>query len=76
MTVKNVFVKDTYGNIMGLAYVKETYGGQEIDIQMSHELSELTKWWKEWGPIFSSGDPRVVDALLQAKTMHALTKEQ
>jgi hypothetical protein len=75
MTVKNVWVKDNYGNSLGYAYVKETYGGQEIDIQLNHELSELTKWWKEWQPVFTSMNPHVADALQQAKVMHAITKE-
>jgi hypothetical protein len=76
MTVKNVWVKDNYGNSLGWGNVQDAHGGQDITIQMSHELTEMMRWWKEWGPIFSSGDPRVVDSLMQAKTMHALTKEQ
>jgi hypothetical protein len=75
MTVKNVYLKDTSGNHFGWANVQDTHGGQEIHINLTHELAELTRWWQEWGPIFSSGDPRVVDALLQAKTMHTLTRE-
>jgi hypothetical protein len=76
MTVKNIFVKDNYGNILGYAYAKDTFGGQDIDIQMTHELGEMVKWWKEWQPVFTSMNPHVADALQQAKVMHALTKEQ
>ena len=77
MTVKNVYFKDSRGNHIGWAWanMQDTHGGQEIHINLPPELAEMVTWWKEWGPMFSSGDPSVVDALLQAKTMHALTKE-
>ena len=75
MTVKHVNVKDTYGNSLGYAYVKETYGGQEIDIQLPNELSEMIRWWKEWGPVFTSMNPHVADALQQARVMHALSTD-
>jgi hypothetical protein len=74
MTVKNVWVKDNYGKSLGYAYIKETPGGQEIDIQLNHELSELTKWWREWGPVFSNSNPTVTDALHQAKVLHDVTQ--
>jgi hypothetical protein len=74
MTVKNIFVKDNYGNQLGWGNVQDSFGGQDIHIQLAHELSEMTKWWKEWGPVFSNPSPTVTDALQQAKVLHDVTQ--
>jgi len=81
MTVKSVNIK--HGGLaavlhggLGYATVQDTHGGQDINIALPPELYELVNWWKVWGPVFKSNDPRVIDAVMQAKTMHALTKEQ
>ena len=47
MTVKNVWVRDNYGNQLGWGNVLDTHGGQDINILLSHELTEMMKWWKE-----------------------------
>lgn len=75
MTIKNVIVKDNYGNSLGWGNAQDTHGGQDIHIQLTHELSEMIKWWKEWQPIFTSMNPHVADALQQAKVMHALSTD-
>ena len=75
MTVKNVWVRDNYGNQLGWGNVLDTHGGQDINILLSHELTEMMKWWKEWQPVFNSMNPHVADALQQAKVMHALSTD-
>ena len=74
MTVKNIFVKDNYGNSLGWGNAQDTYGGQDINIQLAHELSEMIKWWKEWGPVFTNTNPTVTDALNQAKVLHDVSR--
>jgi hypothetical protein len=74
MTVKNVWVKDNYGNSMGWGNVQDAHGGQDIHIQLAHELTEMTKWWREWGPVFTNPNPTVTDALQQAKVLHDVTQ--
>ena len=72
MTVKNIFVKDNYGNQLGWGNAQDSYGGQDIHIQMAHELSEMIKWWKEWGPLFNSSNPAVrasLEDMLQQLTL-------
>ena len=75
MTIKNVQVKDNYGKTLGWSTVQDVHGGQDIHIQIPHELNEMVEWWKEWKPLFSSMNPHVQDALQQAKVMHALSKD-
>jgi hypothetical protein len=74
MTVKNIFVKDNYGNSLGWGNAQDAHGGQDIHIQMSHELGEMMKWWKEWGPVFANTNPTVTDALKQAKVLHDVSR--
>jgi hypothetical protein len=74
MTVKNVMLKDAYGNYMGYGMVKETYGGQEIDIMLVPDISDMLKWWKEWAPVFANQNPVVTDALQQARVLHDITQ--
>jgi hypothetical protein len=74
MTIKNVFVKDNYGNSLGWGNAQDTHGGQDITIQMSHELTEMMRWWKEWGPVFTNTNSTVTDALKQAKVLHDVSR--
>jgi len=74
MTIKNIFVKDNYGNSLGWGNAQDTHGGQDIHIQMNFELTEMMRWWKEWGPVFSSTNPTVTDALKQAKVLHDVSR--
>ena len=75
MTIKNVYVKDNYGNSLGWGHAQDAHGGQDIHIQIPHELNEMITWWREWKPLFSSMNPHVQDALQQAKVMHALSQD-
>ena len=75
MTIKNVYVKDNYSNSLGWGHAQDAHGGQDIHITMNNELSEMITWWKEWGPMFNNPNPIVVDALQQAKVMHALSQD-
>ena len=75
MTIKNIQVKDNYGQTLGWSTVQDVHGGQEIHIQIPNELNEMVTWWKEWKPLFSSMNPHVQDALQQAKVMHALSQD-
>ena len=75
MTIKNIQVKDNYGQTLGWSTVQDVHGGQDIHIQIPHELNEMITWWKEWKPLFSSMNPHVQDALQQAKVMHALSQD-
>jgi hypothetical protein len=74
MTIKNVYVKDQYGNQMGWGNAQDTHGGQDINIQLNYELTEMIRWWKEWGPVFTNSNPTVTDALQQAKVLHNVTQ--
>jgi len=74
MTVKNIFVKDNYGNSLGWGNAQDAHGGQDIHIQLTHELSEMIRWWKEWGPVFTNTNPTVTDALKQAKVLHDVSR--
>jgi len=73
MTIKAITVDhnigygqmDTYGN-----------GEQELRITVNPELAQMLQWWKEWGPVFSDGSSTVQDALVQARVLHELAKEQ
>lgn len=56
--------------------LQETYGGQEISVDVGWELQELMNWWKDWGPVFRDVNPTVQDALGQARVLHELAKEQ
>lgn len=74
MTIKNVYVKDNYGNSLGWGNAQDTHGGQDIHIQIPHELTKMIEWWKTWGPVFSNPNPTVTDALQQAKVLHDVTQ--
>jgi hypothetical protein len=74
MTIKNIFVKDNYGNSLGWGNAQDAHGGQDIHIQLSHELTEMMKWWREWGPVFTNTNPTVTDALKQAKVLHDVSR--
>ena len=74
MTIKNIFVKDNYGNSLGWGNAHDTHGGQDITIQLTHELTEMIRWWKEWGPVFTNPSPTVTDALQRAKVLHDVTQ--
>jgi len=53
-------LKSAFTNTGDVAFIniQETYGGQNI----------------EWGPVFKSHNPSVMDALQQARTIHEITK--
>ena len=72
MTIKAVRIDPTigYGN------TNETFGGQEIHIMASRDLTQMLQWWQKWGPIFNDGSETVQDALIQARVLHELNKEQ
>lgn len=74
MTIKNVYVKDNYGKSLGWGNAQDAHGGQDIHIQMAHELTEMIEWWKAWGPVFKNPNPTVTDALQQAKVLHDVTQ--
>jgi len=71
MTIKSAFT-----NAGDVAYIniQDTHGGQNIDIRFSMEMMELVTFWKEWGPVFKSHNPSVMDALQQARTIYEMTK--
>ena len=72
MTIKAVRIDPTigYGN------TNETFGGQEIHIMASQDLTQMLQWWQKWGPVFNDGSETVQDALIQARVLHELNKEQ
>lgn len=72
MTIKAVRIDPTigYGN------TNDTFGGQEIHIMATPELTKLIQWWKNWGPVFDDNSATVQDALVQARVLHELAKEQ
>ena len=72
MTIKTF----TVDNHLGYGQINDTYGGQEMRIMANPELMDLLRWWKEWGPVFSDGSATVQDALVQAKVLHEIGKEQ
>ena len=74
MTIKNVYVKDNYGNSMGWGNAQDAHGGQDIHIQLNFELTEMMRWWKQWGPVFANQNPVVTDALQQARVLHDITQ--
>jgi hypothetical protein len=71
MTLKNAF---TNSGDVAFVNIQETHGGQNIDIRFSMEMMELVKFWREWGPVFKSHNPSVMDALNNAKVIHEVVK--
>ena len=71
MTIRSFHVNST----IGYGAVNDVYGGQEIKLEPCGNLMTLLHWWMEWQPVFSSMNPHVVEALQQAKVMHALSKD-
>ena len=61
---------------LGYGMMNDVYGGQELRITANPELMQLLQWWKQWGPVFNDGSSTVQDALVQAKVLHELNKEQ
>ena len=74
MTIKNIQVKDNYGKTLGWSTVQDVHGGQEIHIQIPHELNEMVEWWRSWGLVFKNPNPTVTDALQQAKVLHDVSR--
>jgi hypothetical protein len=74
MTIKHVYVNDSGNKSIGYCTITETYGGQQLQINITGQLYEIMDWWVEWGPIFKSKDPTVMDTLRQAKVLHDVTK--
>jgi hypothetical protein len=72
MTIKAISVDYQ----LGYGMMNDVYGGQDIRITVNPELAQMLKWWKEWGPVFSDGSSTVQDALVQARVLHELSKEQ
>lgn len=72
MTIKTF----TVDHHLGYGQMNDIYGGQEIRIVPSPEIMDLLRWWKEWGPVFNDGSSTVQDALVQARVLHELNKEQ
>jgi hypothetical protein len=52
----------------------DTHGGQQLYLNFTPEIIELVAWWQEWKPVFQSKDPSVMDALLQSKVLHEISK--
>jgi hypothetical protein len=71
MTLKGAF---TNAGDVAFINIQETHGGQNIDIRFSIEMMELVNFWREWGPVFKSHNPSVMDALNNAKVLHEITK--
>jgi hypothetical protein len=61
---------------LGYGMMNDVYGGQDIRITVNPELAQMLQWWKEWGPVFSDGSSTVQDALVQARVLHELGKDQ
>ena len=72
MTIKTF----TVDHHIGYGIMNDVYGGQELRITANPELMDLLRWWKEWGPVFNDGSSTVQDALVQARVLHELAKEQ
>ena len=73
MTIKN-FQTGNHGVFM--TSLQDSYGGQDLRIDPGHELMELMAWWRQWSPVFKDSSPTVQDALVQARVLHELSKEQ
>jgi len=72
MTIKNVNIDP----FIGYGNTNDVYGGQELRIMASPDLIQMLNWWKQWGPVFNDGSSTVQDALVQARVLHELNKEQ
>ena len=72
MTIKVI----TVDHQLGYGIMNDVYGGQDIRITVNPELAQMLQWWKEWGPVFSDGSSTVQDALVQARVLHELGKDQ
>lgn len=72
MTIKTFSVDHN----IGYGQMNDVYGGQELRITANFELIQLLQWWKQWGPVFADGSSTVQDALVQARLLHELAKEQ
>ena len=72
MTIKAVNVDHQ----LGYGMINDVYGGQDIRITVNPELAQMLQWWREWGPVFNDGSATVQDALVQARVLHELSKEQ
>ena len=66
----------TVDHQLGYGIMNDVYGGQDIRITVNPELAQMLQWWKEWGPVFSDGSSTVQEALVQAKVLHELGKDQ
>lgn len=66
----------TVDHQLGYGQMNDVYGGQDIRITVNPELAQMLQWWKEWGPVFSDGSSTVQDALVQARVLHELGKDQ
>jgi len=71
MTLKNAF---TNTGDVAFINIQETHGGQNLQINFTNEMIELVNFWREWGPVFKSHNPSVMDALNNAKVLHEITK--
>jgi hypothetical protein len=71
MTIKSAF---TNTGDVAFINIQETHGGQNLQINFTNEMIELVNFWREWGPVFKSNDPSVMDALKQAKVLHEISK--
>lgn len=72
MTIKTF----TVDHQLGYGMMNDVYGGQELKITINSELMDLLIWWRQWGPVFKDGSETVQDALVQARVLHELAKEQ
>jgi hypothetical protein len=72
MTIKTF----TVDHQIGYGQLNDTYGGQEVRITVNPELTQMLQWWKEWGSVFADGSSTVQDALVQARVLHELGKDQ
>jgi hypothetical protein len=72
MTIKTFSVDHQ----IGYGSLNDIYGGQEMRIHANPELIQLLQWWKHWGPVFADNSATVQDALVQARVLHELAKEQ
>jgi hypothetical protein len=71
MTIKSAF---TNAGDVAFINIQDTHGGQNLQINFTNEMIELASFWKEWGPVFKSYNPSVIDALHQAKVLHEINK--
>jgi hypothetical protein len=71
MSIKNTTTNDYR---VASLHANDTFGGQQLMLNFTPEIVELVTWWQEWGKVFNSKNPSVMDALQQAKVLYEINK--